>query len=385
MRILLVSFFYEHDFGGAELVARRSRELLLAAGREVDVLCLAGGRSLGDEGFHRLSVPMWRRLGEQWFKRSILFLPGPGLDRYLFAKANKQIDLSKYDGVFCPDFNAIVLASGLARAAGCPMVLWLQENLPRRLDQLNIRTIAAPLIQRLLKKREPEWRQAICECDAVACVSDFTRGQVMAFAAGGRQFSTLYPPLDEVMEKIQPSPIHSEGPARLLYLGRLSMEKGVDLLLDAHAQMHEEATLTLAGLEGPLADEARSAASRDDRIRLLPPVLPSEVPALIDEHEIVCAPSRVEESLCRTALEGRLMERLVVASDRGAIPEVLADYPLAHMMDVAADAGDLSMVLDKAVAGRRELDADERDAEKNFLKRFAPDEFAGRIAGMLGG
>ena len=276
MRILLVSFFYEHDFGGAELVARRSRELLLAVDCTVDVLCLAGGRSLGDKGFYRLPVPVWRRLGEQWFKRSILFLPGPGLDRYLFAKAKKQIDLSRYDGVFCPDFNAIVLASGLARAAGCPMVLWLQENLPRRLDQLNISTIAAPLIQRLLKKREPEWRQAIGDFDAVACVSDFTRDQGMAFAAGGSQFSTLYPPLDEVFEKVKPSPARCEGPARLLFLGRLSMEKGVDLLIDAHTQMHEDATLTLAGLEGPLADEARSAARRDDRVRLLPPVSPSE-------------------------------------------------------------------------------------------------------------
>ena len=156
-------------------------------------------------------------------------------------------------------------------------------------------------------------------------------------------------------------------------------------MLDAHAQMHEEATLTLAGLEGPLTDEVRSAADRDERVRLLPPVPPSEVPVLINEHEIVCAPSRVEESLCRTALEGRLMERLVVASDRGAIPEVLSDYPLAYTMDVGVDAGAFSMVLDKAVAGRRELDADEREAEKNFLKRFAPDAFAGRITGMLGG
>ena len=385
MRILLVSLFYEHDFGGAELVARRARALLQAAGWEVDVLCLAGGRSLGDKGFYRLTVPAWRRLGEQWFKRSILFLPGPGLDRHLLSAAKKQIDLANYEGVFCPDFNAIVLASELAGIAECPLALWLQENLPRRLDRLNIRSVAAPLIQRLLEKREPDWRQAIGECDAVACVSDFTREQGMVFAEGSRQFSTLYPPLDEVLKKVQPWPPRREGPARLLFLGRLSLEKGVDLLLDAHAQMHEEATLTLAGLEGPLTDEMRSAVDRDERVRLLPPVPPSEVPVLINEHEIVCAPSRVEESLCRTALEGRLMERLVVASDRGAIPEVLSDYPLAYTMDVGVDAGAFSMVLDKAVAGRRELDADEREAEKNFLKRFAPDAFAGRVAGMLGG
>jgi len=54
-------------------------------------------------------------------------------------------------------------------------------------------------------------------------------------------------------------------------------------------------------------------------------------------------------------------------------------------MDVGTDAGAFSMVLDKAVAARRELDEGERESEKNFLKRFAPDAFAGRIARMLEG
>jgi glycosyltransferase involved in cell wall biosynthesis len=384
MRLLLVSFFYEHDFGGAELVARRARELLLAAGWEVDVLCLAGGRPLGDSGFYRLPVPAWRRADGQWFKRSILFLPGPGLDRRLLAEARARVDPAEYDGVFCPDFNAVVLATGLAGPAKRPVALWLQENLPRRLERLNIRSLAAPLIRLTLSKREPIWRRAMAGCAAVAAVSDFTRGQGATFA-GEDRYTTLYPPLDGSLQNVQPTPARHEGPARLLFLGRLSPEKGVDLLLDAQALMQEDATLTFAGLGGSLTDETRAVSRRDERVRLMPPVPSAEVPALIDEHEIVCAPSRVEESLCRTALEGRLRERLVVASDRGAIPEVLAGYPLAHPMAVTADAGALAAVLDKAVAARRELTDEERTAERDFLGRFAPDNFAGRIAAMLGG
>ncbi len=382
MRLLLVSFFYEHDFGGAELVARRARELLLAAGWEVDVLCLAGGKPLGDTGFYRMPVPAWRRAGGQWFKRSILFLPGPGLDRRLLAEARGLVDPANYDGVFCPDFNAVVLASELAASVKCPVALWLQENLPRRLERLNIRSLAAPLIRRALLKREPTWRRAMAECAAVAAVSGFTREQGAAFS-GEDRYTTLYPPMDESLQKTEPAPAARKGPARLLFLGRLSPEKGVDLLLDSLALMHEIATLTFAGLEGSLTNEVRAVSRRDERVRLLPPVPPAEVPALIDEHEIVCVPSRVEESLCRTALEGRLRERLVLASNRGAIPEVLEGYPLAHPMDVTADANALAAALDKAVVSRRELTDEERKAEQDFLGRFAPENFAGRIAAML--
>ena len=49
MRILLVSLFYEHEHGGAEMVAREAARLVRQErGWEVDVLCLAGGNDHGD-------------------------------------------------------------------------------------------------------------------------------------------------------------------------------------------------------------------------------------------------------------------------------------------------------------------------------------------------
>ena len=49
MRILLVSYFYEHDHGGAEMVAREARRLMTETlGWEIDVLCLDGGIDRGE-------------------------------------------------------------------------------------------------------------------------------------------------------------------------------------------------------------------------------------------------------------------------------------------------------------------------------------------------
>ena len=88
MRLLLVSFFYEHDHGGAEMVAREARRLMTEKlGWEIDVLCLDGGIDRG-EGIHRIEPPAWCP-GGQWFKRAVLFLPNRQLDRWFLRAAQR--------------------------------------------------------------------------------------------------------------------------------------------------------------------------------------------------------------------------------------------------------------------------------------------------------
>ena len=112
MRLLLVSFFYEHDYGGAEMVAREAAALLRSClGWEVEVLCLAGGQDRGEPGTHRIKPPRWCLNREQTFKRAILFLPNRLLDGWLFRAAKRAgVKPENYDAIFCPDMNAIVLA-----------------------------------------------------------------------------------------------------------------------------------------------------------------------------------------------------------------------------------------------------------------------------------
>jgi hypothetical protein len=87
----------------------------------------------------------------------------------------------------------------------------------------------------------------------------------------------------------------------------------------------------------------------------------------------------VEESLCRTALEARLLERVVVASQSGAIPEVLHGYPLAHSADVRIDDAtaitNLTESMKAALAKRRTLTDEERANEESFRHKFLPETF----------
>ena len=382
MRLLLVSFFYEHDHGGAEMVAREAAALLRSCPRwEVEVLCLAGGQDRGEPGTHRIKPPRWCLNHEQTFKRAILFLPNRLLDGWLLRSAKRAgVQPNNYDAIFCPDMNAIVLAHALSAAVDKPLFIWCQEVVPKRMDATATRAKLAPLINAWLRGRDRPWRRALAASVRVASVSDFISDRCRHFTGdekSDKKFVTLHQPMEDYF--LQPSmrPVSVEGPAKVLFYGRLSAEKGIDLLLAAWRRLAPEATLSILGMDGPLRAEVERAANDD--IHLLKPVAHVDVPELIAQHDIVCCPSRVEESLCRTALEARLLERVVVAGQSGAIPEVLCGYPLAHSAEVRTDDAraidNIAEALRIALAGRRALSDEERQAEKSFREQFLPETF----------
>ena len=382
MRLLLVSFFYEHDHGGAEMVAREAAKLLRRCpGWEVEVLCLAGGQDRGEPGTHRIKPPRWYLKDGQTFKRTILFMPNRLLDDWLFRSAKRaSVRPENYDAIFCPDMNAIVLAHALATAADKPLFSWCQEVVPKRMEAIATRSKLASLINVWLRGRDRPWRNALAASTCVASVSDFISDRCRKFVDDGEsdvKFTTLHQPVEDYFLQPPARPVAAEGPAKVLFYGRLSAEKGIDLLLAAWRRLAPEATLSILGMDGPLRAEVERAASDD--IHLLHPVAHMDVPRLIAQYDIVCCPSRVEESLCRTALEARLLERVVVAGQSGAIPEVLCGYPLAHSAEVRTDdtraTDNIAEALRAALTGRRTLSDEERQAEKSFREQFLPETF----------
>ena len=385
MRLLLVSFFYEHDHGGAEMVAREAAALLRRCpGWEVEVLCLAGGPDRGEPGMHRIAPPRWCSQNAQILKRTILFLPNRMLDRSLFRAAQTAgVRPEKYDAIFCPDMNAIVLAHALAETANKPLFTWCQEVVPKRMDATATRATLAPFINIWLRGRDAPWKKALAASVRVAGVSDFITDQCRAFVGDADDgnddgnFTTLYQPVEDYFLQPPARPVATDGPAKVLFYGRLSAEKGIDLLIAAWRELQPDATLSILGMDGPLRHEVERATGDD--INLLHHVAHVDVPKLITQHDIIVCPSRVEESLCRTALEARLLERVIVASQSGAIPEVMHGYPLAHSTKIRTDDAtaikNLAEAMKATLAQRRTLSDAERATEKSFREKFQPETF----------
>lgn len=124
-----------------------------------------------------------------------------------------------------------------------------------------------------------------------------------------------------------PSPLELDAP-RLLYLGRLTPEKGIDIALAAFQQLaanEPRLTLQIAG-DGP-ARAALEAQAADygltERVHFLGNQPWATVNALLNQATLVLMPSRWREPFGLVALEAAQMARPVIAAQVGGLSEII--------------------------------------------------------------
>ncbi len=116
------------------------------------------------------------------------------------------------------------------------------------------------------------------------------------------------------------------GPIRILFLGRIDRQnKGLDLLVEAFAQLPGEIHLTLQGADhgDRAALEAQlNALQQTDRITILPPDFSRSPGDLAAEHDLFVMPSRFE-GFGLSAMEAMLAARPLLITDiAGLAPHV---------------------------------------------------------------
>ena len=136
---------------------------------------------------------------------------------------------------------------------------------------------------------------------------------------------------------------------RVLFLGRLSEEKGPELMLDLAAAM-PEVTVTLLG-DGAMLGWLRSEAERRGLGNVS---LPGHVPAeqlkpYFAEAGVVVVPSRCFEVSPQAALEGMLARRCVVAPAHGPATELISDGRTGRLF-APGDSNDLARVVGEVLA-----------------------------------
>jgi colanic acid/amylovoran biosynthesis glycosyltransferase len=164
----------------------------------------------------------------------------------------------------------------------------------------------------------------------VACVSDFTRSQLMLFAD-----EEQWPKLRLVRCGVDPqlfgevSRNGDRGPLRVLVVGRLVSGKGLSLLLDALADVAargHDVALDVVG-EGPAGDALRERAATlglDGRVRWLGAVGQDEIRRHYAEADAFCLPS-FAEGVPVVLMEAMATALPVVATRIAGIPELIED------------------------------------------------------------
>jgi glycosyltransferase involved in cell wall biosynthesis len=125
-----------------------------------------------------------------------------------------------------------------------------------------------------------------------------------------------------------------------LYVGRLSVEKGLDVLISAWERLSTKMPLKIVG-EGPLAEMVVAATLRMPHIEWLGQRPISEVHELMGEAKFLIFPSKWYETFGRVAVEAFAKGTPVIASNIGAIAELI-DLPKNGLCFNPGDPQDLA-------------------------------------------
>ncbi len=118
------------------------------------------------------------------------------------------------------------------------------------------------------------------------------------------------------------------SPPRILCIGRLSNGKAFDLMIRALAALkntNPDTRLQIVG-DGDERENLESLAAElgvNEQVEFSGWVAPPDIPRLLNTATLLVAPSRGVESFGLVALEAAQMERPVVVSDAGGLPEVV--------------------------------------------------------------
>lgn len=288
MRILVVSFFYPPSRGGIESATSTLAEALAGCGHDVLVATATPGPA-GHRRHGRGSVTVLRR---------------PGLFVVLVQALRSRMVIHS---------TISLRLAALVPLLPIPQLLWLHN---RR---------SPGLLQYLFTLR--------CRRAAVS----------LTLAADWPRPVCLLPnPLNPLFLESAPDKRDHD----VLFVGRLAAVKGLDVLLRALA--NESARLTVIG-DGPQHDELVALAGvlgLNGRVRWLGAQPSEAVAAEMRRHRVLAVPSR-DETFGLSALEGLACGCRVVASDVGALREILGD---AAVLVPADDPPALAEALRAALA-----------------------------------
>ena len=166
----------------------------------------------------------------------------------------------------------------------------------------------------------------------------------------------------------------------LLYVGRISPEKGPDMAAQAMQRLDPgRFHLVLVG-EWP-----QGSAQKSERVRyaedlreqltkvphtIVGTVPPEEVPGIYALGDLLLVPSRFEEPFSMVAIEAMAAGLPVMALKKGGMSEYMVDGDNALVLDAQASAADIARAIEKAAGVPHSLDAIAASARRLVERRF---------------
>jgi glycosyltransferase involved in cell wall biosynthesis len=239
-----------------------------------------------------------------------------------------------------------VPCDGVVDAARCSQCVLQQHGVPAPLARLvtqapralargaayspvQSRVGTALQMPELITRRHENFRALMREVDRAIALCGWTEALLAKNGVPAAQIARIPQTLCQ-MPRTTPPPVPHDG-LRLLFMGRLHPDKGVDVLLDALAQLNDtNVSLDVYGTEHGRDGQLIRArldglAESNARVRLHAPVHPDEVPAVIAQHDLLVVPSQWLETGPLVVLEAFSAGVPVLGSALGGIAELVRD------------------------------------------------------------
>jgi glycosyltransferase involved in cell wall biosynthesis len=162
---------------------------------------------------------------------------------------------------------------------------------------------------------------------------------------------------------------HSGGYA--LYVGRLSVEKGLDTLLNAWRMLKHPIALKIVG-DGPLQNLVTEASTEMPHVEWLGRRSLTEVYDLIGEAMFLVFPSKWYETFGRVAIEAFAKGTPVIAANLGAIAELVTHHQTGLLFN-CSDAQDLANQIEWAIINHHLLSEMGKNARDEYEKKYTAD------------
>lgn len=181
-----------------------------------------------------------------------------------------------------------------------------------------------------------------------------------------------------------------DGPARILYIGRISVRKGIDVAISAISKLKDsgiDAELEILGAVFPgyetvLTDlrQQVSATGNSDRVRFLG--FHSEIWPFLESADIVVVPSRFDEPFGNTAVEAILAARPVVASATSGLLEAVDGFESARSV-TPSDPEALASAIEDVVAQWSMVRTQAVSDSELAADRYSLDRYRAAVAAVL--
>jgi len=341
MKILLVHNFYQQP-GGEDEVFRTEYELLRAYGHEVKQFTVHNDECNSMSRLALAKATIWnsgiaRELGEMVRRErfdivhfhNTFPLISPAAYSAVGAEGAAVVQTLHNFRLLCP--NSLLFRDGkpcedcLGRATPWPAV----AHKCYRNSRLATLAVAANIT---IHRRRGTW---VDDVDLLIATTRFARDK---FLRNGL-------PFDKIVVKpnfLHPDPGVGDGAGGYaIFVGRLSDEKGVRPLLSAWQNFNIPIPLKIIG-DGPLAEQVKEAAARNDKIEWLGRRQLAEVYDHIGRAKMLIFPSECYETFGRVAIEAFAKGTPVIASNHGAPADVVEDGRTG-LLFTPGDAPDLAL------------------------------------------